>query len=189
MSSIPKIQIRQQYARIGMETTPNKLEITQPKVAFELNTTAPVMNIRSPKGELDIDQSRAWSALAIGSHLETMNTIYDVIENVVLTTIARIAQEGDQMAAIHNKSNAIADIARDRSVDLVELDFAGIASVDNVDIRYTAREVELDSVPGKVDIKSRPYLPEFDPTLGKLNIYMLQRNKVDIIPPQIDMQI
>lgn len=104
---IPTIQINLQPARLGIDTIPLKLETEQPRATFELNTKASTVNIHSQSGDLRIDQSRAWDGLAVGSHLETMDRIFSVVKNIVLNTIGRIAEEGNQLAAIHQNTNAI----------------------------------------------------------------------------------
>lgn len=186
---IPTIQIQTQPARMGMETIPFKLETEQPRATFELNTTAPILNIRSQPGELIIDQSRAWDALAMAPHLETMNKIYSVVKNIVLDTIGRIAEEGDQLAAIHRNTNAIADIAESRRADRFELAFAGPAGYDNVDIQYIAHAPEIEFIKGEVNLHAEENKPRHQFTRGKLDIYVVQYSKVEIIPPQIDLRV
>ncbi|MEX2415531.1 MAG: DUF6470 family protein [Paenibacillaceae bacterium] len=186
---IPTIQINLQPARLGMDTTPFKLETEQPHATFELSTKAPTVNIHSQSGDLRIDQSRAWDALAVGSHLNTMNSIFRIVKNIVLNTIGRIAEEGNQLAAIHLNTNAIADIAQNRTVDRIELAFAGPAGPDNVDIQYTAHAPEFEPVAGEMNLRVDPNQPRHQFTRGKLDIYMLQYHRVEIIPPQIDLQI
>jgi hypothetical protein len=186
---IPTIQIQTQPARMGMDATPAKLEIEQPPATFEMSTTAPILNIRSQRGELHIDQTRAWDALSMGPHLETMNKIYSAVKNIVLDTIGRIAEEGDQLAAIHRDTNAIADIAENRRVDRFELAFAGPAGYDNVDIEYIAHAPEIEYIKGEVNLHAQENKPHYQFTRGKLDIYVVQYSKVEIIPPQIDLQI
>jgi hypothetical protein len=186
---IPTIQIQTQPARMGTETTPFKLETLQPRATFELSTTAPTVNIHSQNGELRIDQSRAWDALAVGSHLETMNKIFGVVKNIVLDTIGRIAREGDQLADIAHHRNVIADIASSRTADRFELAFAGPAGPDNVDIQYTAHAPEYEPIRGEVNLHAQENRPQNQFTRGVLNVYVTQYSKVDIIPPQIDMLV
>lgn len=186
---IPTIQINLQPAQLGVETTPFKLETEQPRATFELNTKAASVNIYSRHGDLRIDQSRAWDALAVGPHLETMNSIFRIVKNIILNTIGRIVEEGNQLAAIHLNTNAIADIAQNRTVDLIELAFAGPAGPDNVDIQYTAHAPEFEPVSGGVNLRAEQNQPRHQFTRGKLDIYMIQYHKVEIIPPQIDLQI
>lgn len=187
--NLPSIEIRQQFAKIGMESSRASMKIEQPRADLSIQTTRPEVSIESPRGELTIDQSRAWDALAIGDHLQSMNQIYSEIKNIVMQTIGKIVDEGNQLAAIHRDTNAIADIAQDITIDFFELNFAGYASVDNVDISYTARKPEIEVNLGSVNLEVQRHDPIISSEPAKLNIYMLQHNKLEIIPPQLDIKV
>jgi hypothetical protein len=187
--NFPIVQLRSQPLILGMDSRRAKVEIEQPRADFKMEIKEPGINMESPRGDLQIDQSRAWDALAVGGHLETMNSIFAVVKNIVLQTIGRIASEGDQMAAIHTKRNAIADIAANRKLDRFELAFAGHAGPDNVDIRYTARAVEFEPIRGEVQLQAQPNLPRYNYVPGDLGIHVKQYNKLEMIPPQIDLKI
>lgn len=186
MISMPSIQIRQQYAQIGMDSERASQEIRQPGATMEITTERPRLEMHSGGGKLYIDQTRAWDALAIGSNLRVMDRIYSMAKNMALQTIGRIVEDGNRMAAIHLDSNVIPELARERSIQLFELDFAGPASVDNVDIHYIPEETDMEAVRGEVRIHIRANQPEIRSVPGKLDIYMVQYNKVEIIPPRID---
>jgi hypothetical protein len=187
--SSSRIQILQQYARIGIDADPSKLEMRQPKALLEIRTERPRLDIESPKGQLSIDQSKAWDALALGGHLHTLNRIHGENKRITLESIGRIVQDGNRLAAIHLPTHAIADLAEDRTSESVPWNIVGPAGVDNVDIRYAAMEPRFEAVRGKVNIDVRPNRPEIHFTRGKLDIHMLQYNKVEIIPPRMDLRV
>lgn len=187
--NLPSIEIRQQFAKLGMESSFATNKIEQPRADVSIQTTRPEVSIQSPRGELLIDQSRAWDALAIGSNLQSMKQIYSEIKNIVLQAIGKTVDEGNHLAAIHLGTNAIADNAQDTTVDFFELNFAGYASVDNVDISYTARKPEIELNRGNVDIEVQRNDPIISTEHSKLNIYMLQHNSLEIIPPQLDVKV
>ncbi len=187
--NVSSIEIRQQFAKLGMESKRASLTIEQPRADLSIQTTRPEVSIESPRGELLIDQSRAWDALALGDHLQSMNQIYSAIKNIVMQTIGKIVDEGNQLAAIHNDTNAIADIAQDITIDFFELEFAGYASFDNVDISYTARKPEIEVERGTVNLEAQANKPIINSEPAKLDIYMLQRNSLEIIPPQLDIRV
>ena len=186
MSLIPQIQIRQTFARIGIDTDLGRQEIRQPRAAMDFRRIPPELRIRQPRGELRIDQSKAWDGLALGDHLRVLNRIYDHAGRVALEAIGRIAERGDRMAAIHTGENAIAEIARDWLEPLPALPIAGEASYDNVDITYVARKPDIDVRLGKVETQFDARKPEIAYHRGKVRIYMRQYPSVVIIPPTID---
>lgn len=189
MFPIPMIQITQQYAKIGFDADLGSYDIKQPGPTFEITTTPATVDIHSPQGELNIDQSKAWDALGVGSNLEWSNQIYTQSKNIALQGIARIVEDGNRMAAIHLHTNPIADIAWERAFADHGIYELPAPSYDNVDIHYTPRAPEINVILGNVRIDSHPNPPEINYTRGKMDIYMQQYNSIQIIPPEIDLQI
>lgn len=190
MPEIPQIRISQQYARIGIDADLGRYEIKQPRPMFELEQTNAKMEIRQPRGELEIDQSKAWDALSRTNILEVMQRIYGQAREVAMKGIARIVEDGNRMAAIHkNKADAIPELASDVTVSFPEMEYAGEAAFDNVDVHYTPHRPEIETTRGEVKLNTRVNPPEVDYYRGKLDIYMLQFNKVEITPPAIDIKV
>lgn len=185
---IPQIQIRQQYAQLGIKADPGLLDIKQPQATFELTTERPKLEIHSEKGALYIDSSKAWDALGHGPALETMNKIYSIAHEVAMQGIAKIVEDGNRLAAIHEGGNAIAEIAKEKGAEFFEFEFMGDASVNNVDVHFEPGKLDIQVEEGKVMLNTHPNPPEINYTRGKLDIYMMQYAKVEITPPQIDMK-
>ncbi len=186
---IPSLQIRQQYARLGIDADLGRYDMKQPRATFEMNTTPPKLEIQSPRGQLEIDQSRAWDALGVGGTLLMMNRIYSEASNVALQGVARIAQKGDRLAAIHQGTDAIANIGEEEAFRFHEFQYMGEAAYDNVEIRYKARKPDIRVFEGDVKLQVVPNRPEIAYQRGKLDIYMQQHAKVTITPPQIDATV
>lgn len=189
MIPFPQIQIRQTHAKLGFDADLGKLDMKQPRPTFEMKTNHPKVRIEQPNAEMRIDQSRAWDALGLGNNLETMRRIYTAARQVALQGIARRVDEGNQMAAIHRKTDAIVDIAEQQAGKTFELPYLGYASVDNVDIRFIRNKPKIQAVEGSVQINARVNRPEVNYHRGKLDIALLQYNKVEIIPPELDMRV
>lgn len=189
MISIPHIQIRQQYAKLGMDSEPGQQDIRQPPATLEMSTTPLRMEITYRNPDIEIDQSRAWAALGLGGILEAMTRIHARAREVGLDGIARIVENGNRMAAIHLHTNAIADIAEEQAFEFYEFDYVGPASVDNVDIHITTHKPEIEFTGGTLEIDAHPHKPIINYDRGKLDIYMLQYPKVEIIPPSIDLKL
>jgi hypothetical protein len=186
--NIPRIQIQQQYAKLGLDADLGQYSMRQPKATIEMETVLPRVEIEQRQGTLNIDQSRAWHALGVGGSLQMMDSIYSLARNVALEGIGRIAERGDRLAAIHTGANAIADIGQEEAFRFHEFNYMGPASVDNVDIRYEPGELVINAQQGRIDIRVTPNRPEVEYTRGKLDIYVEQYAKVTITPPHIDIQ-
>lgn len=186
MPSIPQIQIRQQPALLGIDADLGTQDIQQPRATFEMTVDRPKQDIRQPRGEMDIDQSRAWDALGIGPSLEVFSRIYSQGRDIALRGIARRVEDGNRMAQIQIDSNPFAELAKNVDRNFSEYDYAGEASFDNVDITYTARKAEINTTDGKVNLNTHPNRVEYEYNRGKLNIYMLQHQSIDISVDPID---
>jgi hypothetical protein len=187
--SIPQIQIRQQYALIGIDTQPGRQQIQQPQATMEIRQTAAELEMSQPMGHFEINQDRARDALGIGNHLETMLKIYSKASDIALEGLARVVEEGNQLAAIHLRGNPIADNATNWQRTFPDFDVRGPASIDNVDIQYIPGQLSIGVIPGGVDInvKVNPPVISYEP--GKVNIYLRQKPNLQIIPPQIDISM
>lgn len=183
---IPQIQIHQEYAAIGIQTTPAKQEIEQPEATIDMKQTSATLDIQQPEGKLEIDQSRARDALALGNNLETMKRIYAKASEMALQGVARIVEKGNQMAAIHQGGNPIAAAAKDWQRTFPEFAFEGPASMDNVDIHYTANKPVIDVQVGGVELNVTPHRAVHNYTPSKAEVYLRQRNAVEITPPVLD---
>ncbi|TDF93508.1 DUF6470 family protein [Paenibacillus piri] len=186
MSGIPQLQIRQQPALLGIDADLGTQDIQQPRATFEMTTERPKQDIRQPRGELVIDQTRAWDALGIGPSLEVFSRIYSQGREIALRGIARRVEEGNRMAQIQIDANPFAEIAKNVDRNFSEYDYAGEASFDNVDISYTAHKAEINTIDGKVNLNTHPNRVEYEYHRGKLDIYMRQYQSIEITAPEID---
>lgn len=187
MISLPQIQIRQEYARLGIDADLGQWDLKQPRPTFEMKQVPLHYDMNTQKGELHIDQSKAWDALGLGGNLNIMNRIYTEAHNIAMQGIARRAEFGDRLAAIHEGGDPIAENAMERFNEFQEFNYLGPASFDNVDVSYTPSHVDIELIPGRIEINTHPNPPEAEYRRGKLDLYMLNYNKVEIIPPQIDI--
>src|SRR4030095_13723315 len=186
---IPQIQIRTQDAVLSIDADIGKQRIEQPAATVDMEQIRPEQHFKTTNGRLEINQERVWDALALGNNLQTMSKIYSMASDIALQGIARIVEKGDQMASIHLGGNPIAEMAREWQRTFPEFDFVGEASYDNIDIEYIPSELSIETTPGKVNLSVQVNKPIIEYERGKLDIYMSQYPKVEIIPPQIDQLI
>lgn len=186
---LPKIRYRLQHAKMHIDADLGKYEMKQPRPTFEMKRIDPKLDIRQPRGDLQVDSSKARDALAQGGNLEMMHRIYSAARNVAMDGIARIVEKGNKLAAIHLGGNPIADNAEAGLNGFPEMDYAGPASYDNVDITYTARKAEIEVEPGRIEFNTKVNNPIVEYHRGKMEIYMKQYPNVEMLPPQIDMKV
>jgi len=189
MIPFPSIQIRTTNAQLGYDREPVVFEQRQPRADVQMRQVSAQQSITSPRGELTIDQSRAWDALGVGPVREAMNRIYDQAQSIFLQNLARKVEQGNRLAAIHTGGNPIADNAQELLFSFPEFDYYGYASSGNVDFRYVAHQAIIDVELGGVEMQAQANSPELYARQGNMNFYMIQYAKVEIIPPEIDIRI
>lgn len=186
MPSIPQIQIRQTPAKIGIETTPAKLEIRQPKPQMSQQTDPAQLSIEQYKPRLTIDQSKAFAAYTGGTMREMNDRLAAGYQQNFMQALAMRAEAGNQLAAIHKPGNTIAEIfgADDKPLPLPE--FRGPASMANVDVRFETSPPKIDFRAAKVNINVDIQPAEINYSVGGISMYLLQKNSLEIIPPSVD---
>ncbi|WP_058300362.1 DUF6470 family protein [Gorillibacterium timonense] len=188
MAAIPTIQIRQQYARIGIDAEPGFMKISQPQATVEITQAPAVVSIHSEPGRLQIDQSRAWDALGAKNILSTLDRIHSEARNVGWDHVVQIVQQGDRLADLTNPGNTVAEIGKEEALRFREFNYLTEASSGNVAMEYTPSPPVIDVQAGGVDIRVDTHKPEMEYIRGKLDIYVAQQAMLTITPPQIDIQ-
>ncbi|MFD7524836.1 DUF6470 family protein [Paenibacillus chitinolyticus] len=175
---LPRIQISQQYTKIGLSRSPSQLSIEQPKAELNLHQKNAKVSMTAEKSQLEIDSTKAWSALGSAKLIELRDRIAQSSFGISMQNIAEIAQNGDRMMDISNHSNAFADIARQNAFKDRPVQITGEPSFDNVDIQYTPGVVKTDVQGGGVTFDPVLNYPQmkFDP--GKLEAYVAQKNVI-----------
>ncbi|TCS83319.1 DUF6470 family protein [Tepidibacillus fermentans] len=189
MPSIPQIQIRQTYAKIGMDSTPAKLEIRQPQATIEMHQEPAKLEIEHSYPQVEIDQRKAWGALGYVPFPDFPDRIYERLQQVFVNNLAQMAEKGDRFAAIHLQEDPFAEMATDLSVSLPELDYFDTPSYDNVDIDVKPPTLNIQWIKGGVELEVQPNKPEMHYIPGNVDIYLKQRNSLQIFLPKIEQRI
>ncbi|MEC0244666.1 DUF6470 family protein [Paenibacillus chitinolyticus] len=175
---IPRIQISQQYTKIGLSTTEGKLSIEQPKAELNLQQDNPKVSMETEKSNLEIDSTRAWSALGSSKLIEMRDLIAQSAFDISMQNIAEIAQNGDRMMEITNHSNAFADIARQNAFKDRPVQVTAEPSYDNVDINYAPSVIHSTVQDGKITFDPKLSSPRIQYEAGKLEAYVTQKNAI-----------
>lgn len=188
MSSIPTIQIRQQYAAIEIEQDPGRLNMHSSPADFQMSTSQAQLHMESTHGVLQIDQSEAWDAFATGSTIRLNQRIYSQCQQIALRAIAKTMENAHRLGAIQNGGNPIADIAAERAFADVGVEIPSSPSYDSVRFDYSPTQLNMNVTPGEVRVDARPIPVDIQVEPAKVEIYIRQKQQLDITPPQIDLQ-
>lgn len=173
--------------RINISTQPTRLDYTINNAKLNLQTTLPkvqiettpaTVEIRQPQGELAIDNYPCRYSIGQRNIADFAQDIATLGRQTAMDAIARIAQEGDQLARIQIKSNAIADIAANSTVsEVTDITYAHIASPD---IHYEANPVQFNPTDGKVDLVLHRGTVQGDYQRGNVDIQVSQYPSIEI---------
>lgn len=178
--NIPQIQITTQKAQIAVTTEQARQEIEQPGPEVSMNQKSSQLEISRIKRGLEIDQERAWDALALGKNTKVMSKIYSMASDIAMRGIARRIEEGRQIGNLLYQGNVFADISKNWRQRFPEFDFRGVASPLNVDISYTQDDLRINFERGGVQFDVKVNHPVHRYEAGRVNIYMQQWPSIDI---------
>ncbi|AET70314.1 hypothetical protein Desor_4913 [Desulfosporosinus orientis DSM 765] len=149
---------------------------TRPVVQME--TTPAVVETHQPQGVLTIDQTPCRYSIGLKNNSDFSRDNAAFGWQSVMDAIARIAQEGDQLAAIENKTSALADIAANSMIsEIPDITWAHIASPE---ISYQANPVQFNPIAGTLNYTVQPGKIESDYQPASLNIKVTQYPSIKI---------
>ncbi|MBC2723261.1 DUF6470 family protein [Desulfosporosinus sp.] len=172
-----RINISTQPIRLDYNTQNAKLNLqsTPPKV--EMERTPATLEIRQPKGELTIDQTPYRYSIGFKNIADFARDNAELGRQTALDTIARIVEEGNQMARFETKTNVIANLAFDASIgDVPEITWAPIAAPK---IHYQANPAEINAMAGKVNVTIQPGKVDGDYQPGNVDIQVTQYPSIE----------
>lgn len=187
---IPRLEIRQTYAAIGIETERGAFEIRQPHARVNPETEPAKLLIDREPARVEVNADKAWDALAQGSPHETFLRIYSAGPQALLEHIAYIAELGDRFAAIHIPEDPFAEAAADwnRPIRIADA-VAGSANYDNVEITFIPEQLNFDFQPAQVRFDPYTSKAEIEYHRGKVHIYLRQRNSIEIRVVGLDARV
>lgn len=176
--NIPRIQINQQYARIGLERDVGRLNVETSAPILDIAQQHTAVQMHKTDGELQIDSRKAWSALGHARFEEITDRIAQDSLAISMQNIANIASEGDRMMAFQTGENAFGEIARDQVTRQYPIEICGEANYDNVDVTFVPGELSTEwSIPD-IQYNFEPARSKVDYYPGKINPYLIQKNYV-----------
>ncbi|MFF2092613.1 DUF6470 family protein [Paenibacillus sp. NPDC058174] len=187
---MPQIQIQSTPARIGIQSELGQYQMRQGKVNLNIKTEPTVIDIKTERPVLIIDQTDTWNALTGGKAEAFWDRIYNSYGQYAARYVENKTQEYDRIGDITAGGNPVADLARQKmSQDMIPLNVYGHASPRNVKFDAIISKPEVNVQVGGVTTT-----PDYSPLdiqyqRGKFNVYMEQYASVKITPPEIDLTI
>jgi len=177
----PQIQLHQTYAQIGLRTTQPVQEIEQLPAELSIKQVPSTMNIDRKPAHFDIDQEQLWNELNFKNNRVFSEDGVEFAKQELLEAISEISQEGDQLAQIEQKTDAINAIVTSKAnPGPQEFNIAFIPSEGSVKVNFTPTELNIDWKKGGAVIEVTPHKPTHTYTPGKTEIYLRQMQAMQI---------
>jgi hypothetical protein len=103
--------ISQTHARIGIETTPSRLEMQTRNTQVSAQHKIAKLNVRTETPQVIIDQHDAFASAGLMTNPGIIEDAAQRGKQQALDYIGKTAEDGDRLAAIEKGGNPIADIA------------------------------------------------------------------------------
>lgn len=164
------------HMSVSTQNAQSNLHTTLPAVRQE--TTAATLEIRQPRGELTIDMTPCRYSIGLKNNTDFARDNAAFARQTAKETVDRIVQEGNQLAQIETKADAIVDIAasstiaREQGITLIR-----IAAPE---IHYKANPVQLNPTPGKVNYTFQPATVQGNYQPGSVDIQVSQYPSIEI---------
>jgi len=105
------ITISQTYAKIGVETTPGRLEIESSRASLDISREQARISIHNERPIIEIDQYEAFASAGLKNSFDLLLSAKQEAYRNLLDYIGKTAADGDRFAAIEKGGNPIAEIA------------------------------------------------------------------------------
>ncbi|MDD4802883.1 MAG: DUF6470 family protein [Syntrophomonas sp.] len=172
-----QLRIEQQYARIGMEIREPTLKLQSTLPGIEIQTSPAELEMHSSHPRIHIDQSQCFADAGLKSPSVLSADCVSRAYSLAMEGIGRRVSEGNQLAQINGAT--VQDIAGDIPLFEDRLNF-NCRSIpkQRPEISFDVEPVEVSFRPAQVNANLRRGRVENNFEMGKLQIYLLQKNYV-----------
>jgi hypothetical protein len=178
---VPQIRLQQTHANIALRITQPVQELQQKPAELSIKQESAKMSIENKPSQLRIDDEQFWNDLGFKSIPTLSQENAQQGRDAALDFIATKAQEGDQLAKIEHKSDAIVGIVNEKVLQpKADFNIAFIPSPGSVKIQFTPAELHINWKKGGADIQVTPNKVIHNYTPGKTEVYLQQRQQLQI---------
>ncbi|MGB9679521.1 MAG: DUF6470 family protein [Thermoanaerobacteraceae bacterium] len=172
------IIMHQTLGRIGIETTPAKINIKNKNADLQIEQIQAKMEIDQKLPQVHIDQYQCFYEAGLKSIFDLIHDEAARSRQLGLEAIGEKVEEGHILSSIQNHENAIAELAKKARIKQASF---------NVDLIPKSRPqiwfegyLNINWQLGKAKINITPQKPEISATPSNINIYMLKYPSLDI---------
>lgn len=168
------IRIDKINALIGIDTTSSKLILSQPPADFEIEKKEARVRIHAEQVRVVIDQRQCFNESGLMDFLTLTEDAKQRGKQAVLEGIGRLVAEGNQMAAIENKQDAIVLISESNSVQMQEYNIEAMPK-SRPKVDFVGGTVDIKVEEGYVSVNVKPNKPQIDVEPGRVEVFLRQK--------------
>lgn len=186
-----KLRITNIHAQLGINKHDAILSIRQPKAELQITTIPTELNTKTERLKITIDQKQCFSEAGLKDIFELTREAAERGKQAVLEAIARTTTEGNRLAMIENKSDAIVEIAAEKSLPAPADTNITFIPRSRPKIDVTGGTVSFSPKRGGVKIDIRAIQPELNTTSPEIEFYFLQKPvfKFEFVGNNVDVSI
>lgn len=177
----PQIRIQSTPAKLGLITNPSNVLMKQPNANQRIEQPSAEVKIDRIPSKLIIDQTEAKADEGIKTRTRVLQEYVQKGKQEWLKGIARRARDGAELAAIQNKGNPIATIAKKNGTkEMKQFGIGWIPSANSVKINYDPGEVNISVKLNKPIIENKQNKPIVEYTPGNIEVKLIQYPSLEI---------
>lgn len=184
-----QLRIEQEFARLGLNIKKPFLLLRNVQPEIELRIEKPELRLHSPRPKVYIDQRRCFADMEKRTLDEFMRYHAQLGREQVLQAIGDIAEEGDMLARIE-EGVRLEDLAEKGFGEGADFNVTAIPK-QPPDITWEVHPVEVEFVPGRVDLELKRGRVENYFTPGQVEVYLEQKNyiRIDWVGENLDIKV
>lgn len=166
---VPSIAISQSFGQLSIRSDLGGVTIQSSQPKLDVQTEHPQIYINKRQGKLDIDQSKAWSALGKMKINEWRTHVFKQTPGIVNQGIKKTVHKGNMLSDITTSGSAIPHIAKQNGIGMHQLKYHTKPAYKHVQFSYFPEEQNIN----------------FD---GAINIrHIIEKPVINRIPAQVDI--
>lgn len=191
---LPRLQLTNTMAMLGLEQTSSKITIRQPLPEVKMRQPNAEVQIQKSKDHLEIDQTEAFADANLKHAFASIKEWTEKAKQKVLQNISKEVSEGKRLMKIENtKETVIPQIAKEKSEPPLQVLNIGYMpkSAESVKFHYHPSEVEVKVKVHNPEIIFNTHSPKISCIPGDLQIYLKENAslKIQAIGAALDQKI
>lgn len=165
-----QLKVTNIHGLIGIRKNDAVLSLSQPRAKLNIETEPAQVNIHTTQAQVRIDQSQCFSEAGLKDVFELTEEFADSGRQTALEAIARIVAEGNRMANIKIKADAVGEIAADKVFRQPDQYDIALIPKSRPKIDFVGG-ISLEPQPGRISIEAVLNPAQIEATAPSLNYY------------------